>query len=175
MKKWLLSLVTALVLAACGDTDTADNTTKTNEEIIEEGTVGFEVLGGSITEASSVPAEEKEKILATFNEYIESFNTEDIDRYAQTLSKNPKGFNYDQELDDVQRTFEQYSVIDRKAENITIVKYSEKEAQVFSTMTANMIEEVSGIEVVGEARTVVVLVKEEGKWKVTSVHAMDNQ
>ena len=91
------------------------------------------------------------------------------------MSKNPKGFNYDQELDDVQRTFEQYSVIVRKAENITIVKYSEKEAQVFSTMTANMIEEVSGIEVVGEARTVVVLVKEEGKWKVTSVHAMDNQ
>ena len=46
MKKWLLALVTALVLAACGDTDTADNTAKTNEEIIEEGTVGFEVLGG---------------------------------------------------------------------------------------------------------------------------------
>ena len=39
MKKWLLALVTALVLAACGDTDTADDTAKTNEEIIEEGTV----------------------------------------------------------------------------------------------------------------------------------------
>ena len=175
MKKWLLALVTALVLAACGDTDTADDTAKTNEEIIEEGTVGFEVLGGSITEASSVPAEEKEKILVTFNEHIESFNAEDIDRYAQTLSKNPRGFKYDQELDDVKRIFDQYSVIDRKAEDVTIVKYSEEEAQVFSTMTANMIEEVSAIEVVGEARTVVVLVKEEGKWKVTSVHAMDNQ
>ena len=175
MKKWLLALVAVLVLAACGDTDTADNTAKTNEEIVEEGTVGFEVLGGSIEEASGVPAEEKEKILATFNEYIESFNVEDIERYAQTLSKNPKGFKYDQELDEVKRIFDQYSVINRKAEDITIVKYSEEEAQVFSNMTADMVEEASNIEMTGEARTVVVLVKEEGNWKVTSVHAMDNQ
>ena len=175
MKKWLLALVTALVLAACGDTDTADNTAKTNEEIIEEGTIGFEVLGETVEEASGVPAEEKEKILVTFNEYIESFNVEDIDRYAQTLSKNPKGFKYDQELDDVKRTFDQYSVIDRKAEDITIVKYSKEEAQVFANMTADMVEAASNIEVTGEARTVVVLVKEDGTWKVTSVHAMDNQ
>ena len=175
MKKWLLALVTALVLAACGDTDTADNTAKTNEEIIEEGTIGFEVLGETVEEASGVPAEEKEKILVTFNEYIESFNVEDIDRYAQTLSKNPKGFKYEQELDEVKKIFNQYSVINRKAEDVTIVKYSEEEAQVFSNMTADMVEEASDIEVTGEARTVVVLVKEEGNWKVTSVHAMDNQ
>jgi len=175
MKKWLLALVTALVLAACGDTDKADNTAKTNEEIIEEGTIGFEVLGETVEEASGVPAEEKEKILVTFNEYIESFNVEDIDRYAQTLSKNPKGFKYEQELDEVKKIFNQYSVIDRKAEDITIVKYSEEEAQVFSNMTAKMVEEASDIEMTGEARTVVVLVNEEGKWKVTSVHAMDNQ
>lgn len=175
MKKWLLALVTVLVLAACGDKDTDENTAKTNEEIIEEGTVGFEVLGGSIEEVSGVPAEEKEKIVAAFNEYIESFNVEDIDRYAQTISKNPKGFNYDQELKDVKKTFDQYRVIDRKAEDITIVKYSEEEAQVFSNMTAEMVEESSNIEVTGGARTVVVLVKEEGNWKVTSVHAMDNQ
>ena len=175
MKKWLLALVTALVLAACGDTDTADNTAKTTEEIIEEGTVSIEMLGGSFVEDSSVPTEEKEKILATFNEYIESFNAEDLERYAQTLSKNPKGFKYDQELEDVKKTFDQYSVIDRKAEDITIVKYSEQEAQVFSNMTAEMVEEASDIEMTGGARTVVVLVKEEGNWKVTSVHAMDSQ
>ena len=175
MKKWLLVLMTALVLAACGDTDTKDNTAKTNEEIIEEGTVGFEVLGGSIEEASGVPTEEKEKIIATLNEYIESFNVEDLERYAQTLSESPKGFKYEQELNEVKRIFDQYSVIDRKAKDITIVKYSEEEAQVFSNMTADMVEEASGIEVTGEARTVVVLVKEAGNWKVTSVHAMDNQ
>ena len=55
------------------------------------------------------------------------------------------------------------------------MKYSEEEAQVFSNMTAKMVEEASDIEMTGEARTVVVLVNEEGKWKVTSVHAMDNQ
>ena len=90
MKKWLLALVTALVLAACGDTDTAEDTAKTSEEIIEEGTVGFEVLGESIEEASGVPAEEKEKILAAFNEYIEAFNAEDIDRYAKRLQSRRK-------------------------------------------------------------------------------------
>ena len=78
-------------------------------------------------------------------------------------------------LDEVKKIFNQYSVIDRKAEDITIVKYSEEEAQVFSNMTAKMVEEASDIEMTGEARTVVVLVNEEGKWKVTSVHAMDNQ
>ena len=175
MKKWFLAVMTVLVLAACGDTDTADNTTKTTDEIIEEGTVGFEVLGDSIEEASGVPAEEKEKILAAFNEYIDSFNAEDIERYAQTTSKQAKGFKYDEDLETAKKIFAQYSVIDRKAEDITIVKYSEKEAQVFSNMTARMVEEASGIEMTGEARTVVVFAKEEGKWKVSSVHSMDNQ
>ena len=172
MKKWLLALVTALVLAACGDTDTADNTSKTNEEIIEDGTVGFEVLGGSIEEASGVPAEEKGKILAAFNEYIESFNVEDIDRYAQTLSKSPKGFKYDQELDEVKRIFDQYSVIDRKAEDITIVKYSEDEAQVYADVTVTTKEFATNNEFVSEGKQVTVLIKEDDQWGISSIHGM---
>ena len=175
MKKWLLALMTALVLAACGDTDTADNTAKTNEEIIEEGTISVEMLGDSFIEASSVPAEEREKLLAAFNEYVESFNEQDIDRYVQTLSKNPKGFEYNEELEAVKQVFAQYSVIDQKAEDITIVKYNEEEAQVASNMTANMVEEASGIEMTKEARVVVVFVKEEGDWKVSIIRSMGKQ
>lgn len=177
MKKWWLAVVAVLVLAACGDTEQGkeDGTEKDAQQIIEEGTVGFEVMGDSIEEAANVPAEEKEEILAAFNEYIEAFNAEDLDRYAQTTSKHAKGFKYEEDIEAAKLIFDQYSVIDRKAEDITIVKYSEEEAQVFSNMIANMVEEKTDIEMSGEARTVVVFVKEEGKWKVSSVHSMDNQ
>lgn len=177
MKKWWLAVMTVLVLAACGDTEQGkeDMTEQETQEIIDKGTVGFEMMGDSVEEASNVPAEEKEKLLAAFTEYIESFNAEDIERYEQTLSKNPKGFKYDEDLETAEKIFAQYSVIDRKAEDVTVVKYSEEEAQVFSNMTANMVEEASDIEMTGEARTVVVFVKEDGEWKVSSVHSMDNQ
>lgn len=178
MKKWLLAVITVLVLAACGDTEQEkDNNTKekSTEEVIEQGTVGFEVMGDSIEEAANVPAEEKEKILAAFHEYIDAFNAEDIDRYAETTSKHAKGFKYEEDIEAAKQIFSQYSVINRKAEDVTIVKYSEEEAQVFSNMTADMVEEKTNIEMKGEARTVVVFVKEDGTWKVTSVHSMDNQ
>ena len=177
MKKWWLAVMTVLVLAACGDTeqDKEDMTEQEAQEIIDKGTIGFEMMGDSVEEASNVPAEEKEKLLAAFTEYIDAFNAEDIERYEQTLSKNPKGFKYDEDLETAKQIFAQYSVIDRKAEDVTVVKYSEEEAQVFSNMTANMVEEASDIEMTGEARTVVVFVKEDGEWKVSSVHSMDNQ
>lgn len=171
MKKWLLALVTALVLAACGDTDTADDTAKTNEEIIEEGTVGFEVLGESIEEASGVPAEEKEKILAAFNEYIAAFNAEDIDRYAQTTSKQAKGFDYELDLQEAQKVFDSYA-INRQAEDVTIVKYNEKEAQaqVFANLNIEMTEEATNTEVSSQGRQVTVFMKEDDAWKVSSVY-----
>ena len=177
MKKWWLAVMTVLVLAACGDTEQGkeDMTEQEAQEIIDKGTIGFEMMGDSVEEASNVPAEEKEKLLAAFTEYIDAFNAEDIERYEQTLSKNPKGFKYDEDLETAKQIFAQYSVIDRKAEDVTVVKYSEEEAQVFSNMTANMVEEASDIEMTGEARTVVVFVKEDGEWKVSSVHSMDNQ
>ena len=169
MKKWLLALVTALVLAACGDIDTADNTSKTNEEIIEEGTVGFEVLGGSIEEASGVPVEEKEKILAAFNEYIEAFNAEDIDRYAQTTSKQAKGFDYELDLQEAQKVFDSYA-INRQAEDVTIVKYNENEAQVFANLMIETTEEETNTELSSQGRQVTVFMKEDDAWKVSSVY-----
>ena len=171
MKKWLLALVTALVLAACGETDTADDTAKTNEEIIEEGTVGFEVLGESIEEASGVPAEEKEKILAAFNEYIAAFNAEDINRYAETTSKQAKGFDYELDLQEAQKVFDSYA-LNRQAEDVTIVKYNEKEAQaqVFANLNIEMTEEVTNTEVSSQGRQVTVFVKEDDAWKVSSVY-----
>ncbi|UZN00103.1 hypothetical protein OL548_09670 [Lysinibacillus sp. MHQ-1] len=39
----------------------------------------------------------KKAILASFDEYIAALNAEEIDRYMKTISKNPKGFKYDEE------------------------------------------------------------------------------
>lgn len=171
MKKWWLAVMAVLVLAACGDTEQGkeDGTEKDAEQIIEEGTVGFEVMGDSIEEAANVPAEEKEKILAAFNEYIEAFNAEDLDRYAQTTSKHAKGFDYDLDLEEAKKAFNMYA-INRQAEDVTIVKYDDKEAQVFSNLKVDMTEEETDTQVSSTGRQVTVFVKEEADWKVSSVY-----
>lgn len=171
MKKWLLAVMTVLVLAACGDTEqeTDNGTKKDTQEIIDKGTVGFEVMGDSIEEAANVPAEEKEKILTAFNEYIDAFNAEDLDRYGETTSKNAKGFDYNLDLEEAKKAFEMYA-INRQADDVTIVKYDDKEAQVFANLTVDMTEEETDTQVSSAGRQVTVFVKEDADWKVSSVY-----
>ncbi len=171
MKKWLLAVMTVLVLAACGDTEqeTDNGTEKDTQEIIDKGTVGFEVMGDSIEEAANVPAEEKEKILTAFNEYIDAFNAEDLDRYGETTSKNAKGFDYNLDLEEAKKAFEMYA-INRQADDVTIVKYDDKEAQVFANLTVDMTEEETDTQVSSAGRQVTVFVKEDADWKVSSVY-----
>lgn len=171
MKKWLLAVMTVLVLAACRDTEqeTDNGTEKDTQEIIDKGTVGFEVMGDSIEEAANVPAEEKEKILAAFNEYIDAFNAEDLDRYGETTSKNAKGFDYNLDLEEAKKAFEMYA-INRQADDVTIVKYDDKEAQVFANLTVDMTEEETNTQVSSAGRQVTVFVKEDTDWKVSSVY-----
>lgn len=60
MKKWLVAVMALFVLAACGDNESNNNASpKELEKTIDDGTVGFEVLGDSIQEATNVPEEEK--------------------------------------------------------------------------------------------------------------------
>lgn len=171
MKKWLLAVMTVLVLAACGDKEQEkDNVTeKDTQEIIDKGTVGFEVMGDSIEEAANVPTEEKERILAAFNEYIDAFNAEDLDRYGETTSKNAKGFDYNLDLEEAKKAFEMYA-INRQADDVTIVKYDDKEAQVFANLTVDMTEEETDTQVSSAGRQVTVFVKEDADWKVSSVY-----
>ena len=171
MKKWLLAVITVLVLAACGDTEQEkDHTTEKNtDEIIEKGTVGFEAMGDSIEEAANVPPEEKEKILSAFTEYIDAFNAEDIDRYAQTTSKHAKGFDYDLDLEEAKKAFDMYT-INRQADDVTIVQYDDEEAQVFSNLTVDMTEEGTNTQVSSAGRQVTVFIKEDADWKVSSVY-----
>lgn len=170
MKKWIVILVGALfMLTACSDKEDA---MKAN--VAEENTIGFEMMDGSIEEETDVPSEEKEKILAAFNEYIDSFNSKDIERYGNILSKNAQGFNYEEDLQYAKETFESYDV-KREASDVTIVKYEENEAQVFSNVNTLATELASDLQHDTSGRQVTVFVKENGEWKVSSIYYIGNQ
>ncbi|MEC1180854.1 nuclear transport factor 2 family protein [Metasolibacillus meyeri] len=173
MKKWLIMLMLVLTLAACGNTEEPLNAEQT-AEIIEKGTVGFEMLGNEITAAENVPNDEREKIIAVFNEYITAFNEEDIERYSATLSKNATGFDYGKDLVEAQNAFDAYT-INRQASDITILKYDDNEAQVYANLEIDMVEDETGTELSSKGRQVTVLVKEGEAWKVTSVFYIGNE
>ncbi|MFJ7649014.1 nuclear transport factor 2 family protein [Lysinibacillus sp. NPDC097279] len=167
LKKSILAVLTLLVLTACGNKD-EDLTAKEREKVIEDGTVGFEMMGGEVEKATNVPANEEEAILAAFDEYIAAFNDKDIDRYMNTISKKPKGFNYDEDKILAEQVFDQTDT-KRNVENVTIAKYDEEEAQVFANMTTHSLQLETNVEHESAGRQVTVFVKEGREWKVTSV------
>ena len=168
MKNWLIAAMAVFMLAACGDKD-EPLTVEQQAEVIDDGTVGFEILGGNIEEATGVPKEEKQQIVSAFKEYIAAFNSKDIDRYMATVAKNPKGFDYEQDREEAMKIFAAYD-IERIAEDITIVKYNEKETQVYANLTVEMVELETKTPLQSKGRQVTVFVKEDDAWKVSSVH-----
>ncbi len=171
------------VLTACNNTEDSkneeSNTEVNNTEDLAASTeeteneIGFEVLGDEIEQAINVPEEEQAAILAAFDEYIAAFNAKDIDRYTQTLSNNPKGFEYEEDVNAAKQAFAQYN-IERTAKDTTIVKYSEEEAQVFANLDIQMTEIETNAELASSGRQVTVFVKEDEAWKVTSVYYIGN-
>lgn len=135
----------------------------------ETGEVGFEMAGGVIEEAANVPQEEKELIIDSFNQYIQAFNEEDINTYMAHISENPQGFNYEEERTFVTETFEQYDAT-RTPSDITVIKYSEQEAQVFAKIDIELEQKSTGGKVSSTGRQVTVFSKEQEKWLVTSVY-----
>jgi lipopolysaccharide export LptBFGC system permease protein LptF len=172
MKKWLVTVMAIFVLAACGDNEKEASPEKL-QKTIDDGTVGFEMLGESIQEAANVPEEEKDQILSAFDEYITAFNEKDLERYKQIISKNAKGFKYEEDVQAVSEVFKQYDV-NRTAEDVTIVKYSKDEAQVFSNLKTETKELETGAEMSGVGRQVTVFVKED-QWKVSSIYYIGNE
>ncbi|MEQ6356862.1 nuclear transport factor 2 family protein [Lysinibacillus sp. M3] len=172
LKKSFLAVLTLLMLTACGNKKDEMNAEE-QQKIIDDGTIGFEMNGGQITKAENVPADEGKAILLAFNEYIEAFNSKDIDRYMQTLSKDPKGFNYDEEKEFTTEVFKE-SDVKRDAKDTTIIKYNENEAQVHSNITLHLVQTKTNVKHESAGQQVTVLVKEDGDWKVTSVFYMDD-
>lgn len=172
-----------LVLAACNDKEEVnseagsvnDSAPSQSESALDHGVkdksdVGFEMSSdGNIQEAANVPEKEQTAVLDAFNEYIEAFNAEDIDRYLSVISKKPEGFNYEDDKKMVIETFENYDTV-RTADDITIIEYNDKEAQVYANLHIALHEPGSGAKLDRNGRQVTVFAKEEGKWLVTSVY-----
>ncbi|TQR17365.1 nuclear transport factor 2 family protein [Psychrobacillus vulpis] len=171
-----------LLLTACGsnkdsnenngsvnDNAPSDTQSVTDHGATDKSEVGFEMAGGNIEEAENVPEKEKTAVLEAFNEYMDAFNEENISRYMSVISKNPEGFNYDDEKAVVEETFKEYDT-KRTAENVTIIKYEETHAQVFANVHIALEQPSTGAKLDREGRQVTVFVKEDGKWLVTSVY-----
>ena len=166
----IISIFSLFTLAACGN----EEVKKDDIAVQEESTVGFEMANGKIEEAQNVPEQERESIIAAFDEYMEAFNAKDIERYIATLSHDPKGFNIEEERKALLSAFETYDV-ERLAEDVTIVKYSEAEANVFSTLKVDLVEKETGTDLSSVGRQVTVFKKEEDSWKVSSVYYIGSE
>lgn len=179
MKKSVLAaaLAIALVASGCnkkeesGSGSVTDGEEQSNYGAIEHGPdenkVGFSMTGEDVVEAEGVPEEEKEKIMEAFKQYIETLNNQDVDGYLATLS--PEGYDLEEERKVTEDLFKEYD-LKREASNETIVKYEENEAQLFSTLTTTFKQLSTGDETAPEGRQVTVFHKEDGEWKVFSVH-----
>ncbi|KOS66654.1 hypothetical protein AEA09_18140 [Lysinibacillus contaminans] len=167
LKKSILAVLTLFMLTACGNKE-EDLSAEERQSVIDDGTAGFEMNGGEVEKAKNVPAKDQQAILAAFDEYIAALNAEEIERYMQTVSKNPKGFKYEEEEAYAAEVFEKFD-IKRDVENIVITKYSEKEAQVYANMTLHTRQLETNVEHESAGRQVTVFVKEDNAWKVTSV------
>ncbi|WP_392456013.1 nuclear transport factor 2 family protein [Chryseomicrobium aureum] len=189
VKFGFLALISFLLLAACssqdeevnsssagdlvpqgaGQIETHSATENTESTEGQQTEVGFEMSGESIEEAANVPQEEQAAILEAFSTYIEAFNEEDIDTYMSVISSEPKGFSYETEHQFVKDTFEQYDT-ERIAEDVTIINYTEQEAQVYANIGINLAQSSTGGKFSSSGRQVTVFAKEDGNWLVTSVY-----
>lgn len=134
---------------------------------VDDKQVGFNMLGGSVEEAAGISAEVKEQVLAAFDRYIQTLNEQDVDAHLAILSKN--AYDIEEERIYMEEQFSEYS-LKYEVSNVTIVKYSDQEAQVFSNMKMSYKQLSTGLETSPSGRQVTVFAKEDGGWKITSVH-----
>ncbi|QUW21621.1 nuclear transport factor 2 family protein [Sporosarcina sp. Marseille-Q4063] len=188
MKKFYIAIVVGIlfVLGACSaDKNNSsehgsveDGETTTNNGAIDHGVddkqVGFNMSGGKIEEAADVPDAEKEQILEAFTIYIDAFNEKDIDKYMETLSKHSEVFDLEEERSYMGEQFKEYD-LNREVSDTTIVKYSEKEAQVFATLKTTVKQISSGLEFDQLGRQVTVFTKDDGNWKVSAIHYIGDE
>ncbi|WP_251638143.1 nuclear transport factor 2 family protein [Sporosarcina sp. NCCP-2716] len=174
-----------LMLGACSGGDSSkddgqgsvDDGEQTNEfgsvdhGVKDEGKaddgIGFSLTDGKIEEAAGVPAEHKEAIRKAFSDYIDTLNAGDVKAYLGTLSS--EGYNLEEERQATEELLATRTLT-RTPDDVTIVAYTDKEAQVFSTMETAVKDKESGAGDVSTGRQVTVMVHEDGSWKVKSVH-----
>ncbi|PFG04444.1 hypothetical protein ATG71_1188 [Bacillus sp. es.034] len=121
-----------------------------------------------LKEAEGIPAEEKSAIDAAFNQYINAFNEEDFDSYMSVISKTPVNFKYEDEERYVKQIFD---TVDskRKVDNVKIINYAGKKADVYAEIEATTKDPNSDKEVTRSGKQVTVFHKKDDGWKVAAI------
>jgi hypothetical protein len=185
-KKFMIGLgVSSLLLAGCNNNENAENTDKpdesTQEEQTEEASNPLEEETAQILEdakdmkeAEDIPAEEKQAILDAFNEYIESFNNENVERYLATLSKTPVNFTLEEEEAAVNNVFSKLDVR-RKASNVKIINYQGKKADVYAELEVTTKDPNSDREATTTGRQLTIFQKTDEGWKVSMIRVKQDE
>jgi ketosteroid isomerase-like protein len=177
--------VSSLLLAGCNNNENAGNTDKpdesTQEEQTEESANPLEEQTAQILEeakdmkeAADIPEEEKQAILDAFNEYIESFNDEDAERYMATLSKTPVNFTLEEEEAAVNNVFSKLDVR-RKASNVKIINYQGKKADVYAELEVTTKDPNSDREATTTGRQLTIFQKTDEGWKVSMIRVKQDE
>lgn len=181
MKKIWIALSLTLVLAGCSDAKEPTQNSNTAEDGnagaennavehgIKEEEVGFTLDDEGNAQAAEAPAAEKEAILAAYQEYIEAFNSEDLERYMSVIAEEPAGFDREEDKKALEEAFAAYDSTYATSDE-TIVKYEEGRAEVYARIDVTMKDPNSDKETGQAGRQVVVFVKEQGDWRVSALH-----
>ncbi|MGF2617951.1 nuclear transport factor 2 family protein [Rossellomorea vietnamensis] len=181
-KKFMIGLgVSSLLLAGCNNNEGADDTDKPEENTEEQAeetpaedqTSALLEETSELEEAEDVPEEEKQAILDAYNEYIESFNAEDVERYMATLSETPVNFELEKEEEAVNNVFSKLDVR-REASNVKIVNYSSKKADVYSDLEVVTSDPESDREATTTGKQLTIFQKTDDGWKVSMIKVKQN-
>ncbi|WP_421381492.1 DUF3225 domain-containing protein [Bacillus salacetis] len=185
-KKFMIGLgVSSLLLAGCNNNEGTENTDKPEDNTQEEQTTEetanpyeeetAQILDDAqeMEEASDIPEEEKQAIMDAFNEYIESFNDEDVERYMATLSETPVNFTLEEEEAAVNNVFSKLDVR-RKASNVKIVNYQGKKADVYAELEVTTKDPNSDRQATTHGRQLTIFQKTDEGWKVSMIRVMQD-
>jgi ketosteroid isomerase-like protein len=175
--------MSTLLLAACGGEDEAKEEKKDTEEVQKEDpkkdpatdeAASLQQMtqvvedAGALKEAENIPAEEKTAITDAFNQYIDAFNEEDFDSYMSVISKTPVNFKYEDEERYVKQIFDSVDS-KRTVENMKIINFAGKKADVYAEITATTKDPNSDKEVTRSGKQVTVFHKKDDGWKVAAI------
>ena len=121
-----------------------------------------------LEEVKDIPEEDKTAITNAFNQYIDAFNKEDLDSYMSVISKSPVNFKYEDEERYVKQIFDQVDSR-RTVNNMKIINYAGKKADVYAELEATTKDPDSGKEATRSGKQVTVFHKQDDGWKVSAI------